>query len=146
MHCFEEDRTIACSAATMYALVIDIPSYPRFLPWVAQSTILQQSADTITAELVAELAGMRYRFSTIDRLLPDQLVEIRLHEGPFKCLESIWSFDAIDDNHCRVRFSIQFAFKNMMLDVVAAPLFSTACRTMVTAFEQQALQQHTARQ
>ncbi|MDX8414068.1 MAG: type II toxin-antitoxin system RatA family toxin [Mariprofundales bacterium] len=142
MHCFEETREIACSAATMYGLVVDITAYPQFLPWVAESRILQQTVDTITAELTAELAGMRYRFSTVDRLLPDQLVEIRLQEGPFKFLESVWSFDALDDNRCKVRFSIEFAFKNMMLDVVASPLFSTACRTMVSAFEKRALQLH----
>ncbi|RMH52070.1 MAG: type II toxin-antitoxin system RatA family toxin [Zetaproteobacteria bacterium] len=140
MHSFEEQRIIACSASTMYALVVDIPSYPQFLPWVADARILARDRDTITAELVAELAGMRYRFSTVDRLLPGQLVEIRLHEGPFRFLESIWSFDAVDDSRCRVRFSIQFAFRSMMLDVVAAPLFSTACRAMVAAFEQRALQ------
>jgi len=140
VHCFEETREVACSAATMYGLVVDIASYPQFLPWVAESRILQQTVDTITAELTAELAGMRYRFSTVDRLLPNQLVEIRLQEGPFKFLESVWSFDTLDDNRCKVRFSIEFAFKNMMLDVVASPLFSTACRTMVSAFEKRALQ------
>jgi len=140
MHCFEETREIACSAATMYGLVIDIAAYPQFLPWVAEARVLQQTVDTITAELIAELAGIRYRFSTVDRLLADQLVEIRLREGPFKFLESVWSFDIIDDHHCRVRFSIEFAFKNMMLDVVASPLFSTACRTMVSAFEKRAMQ------
>ena len=140
MHRFEESREIACSASAMYNLVIDIPAYPQFLPWVADARILKQTTDTITAELVAELAGIRYRFSTVDRLMPNQLVEIRLHEGPFKFLESIWSFDAIDDGRCRVRFSIEFAFKNMMLDMVASPLFATACRTMVTAFERRALE------
>jgi len=139
MHCFEETRDITCSAATMYGLVIDIPAYPQFLPWVAEARVLQQTHDTITAELVAELAGMRYRFSTIDRLMPNKLVEIRLQEGPFKFLESVWSFDSIDDQRCCVRFSIEFAFKNMMLDMVASPLFSTACRTMVSAFEKRAL-------
>ncbi|MDQ6963995.1 MAG: type II toxin-antitoxin system RatA family toxin [Mariprofundales bacterium] len=141
MHCFEESRVVACSAATMYRLVVDIAAYPQFLPWVADARILHQTVDTITAELTAELAGMHYRFSTVDRLLADQLVEIRLQEGPFKFLESVWSFDTIDDNHCRVRFSIEFAFKSMMLDVVASPIFSSACRTMVSAFERRALQQ-----
>ncbi|MDQ6951083.1 MAG: type II toxin-antitoxin system RatA family toxin [Mariprofundales bacterium] len=139
MHCFEETRQVACSAATMYQLVVDIPSYPQFLPWVAEATILETTPDTITARLVAELAGMRYPFCTIDRIMPNKLVEIRLGEGPFKFLESVWSFDAIDDGHCRVHFSIEFAFKNMMMDMIAAPLFSAACRTMVQAFEQRAI-------
>jgi len=138
MHCFEETRLVACSAASMYQLVVDIPSYPQFLPWVAEATVLEQTQDTITARLVAELAGIRYPFSTVDRILPNQLVEIRLNEGPFKFLESVWSFDVVDESHCRVHFSIEFVFKNMMMDIVAAPIFSTACRSMVQAFEQRA--------
>jgi len=139
MHCFEETRQIACSANTMYQLVIDIPAYPEFLPWVAEATVLEQTPNTITARLVAELAGIHYPFSTVDRIMPNKLVEIRLHDGPFRFLESVWSFDPLDDHHCQVHFSIEFAFKNMMIDVIAAPIFSTACRTMVEAFEQRAL-------
>ncbi|MDX8408841.1 MAG: type II toxin-antitoxin system RatA family toxin [Mariprofundales bacterium] len=141
MHCFEETRKIACSVTTMYQLVIDIPAYPEFLPWVAEATVLKQTSDTITARLVAELAGIHYAFSTVDRIMPNKLVEIRLLDGPFKFLESVWSFDPIDDHQCQVHFSIEFAFKNMMIDVIAAPLFSAACRTMVEAFEQRAISQ-----
>jgi len=138
MHSFEETRVLPCSAEDMYDAVMDIDAYPQFLPWVAEARILTREEDQLSAELVAELAGMRHSFKTIDRFMPGKLVEIRLLEGPFKFLESLWSFEKLGDSSCRVHFSIEFEFKNMMLDMVASPIFTTACRSMVHAFEKRA--------
>lgn len=138
MHNFEETRVLPCSAQDMYNAVMDIESYPEFLPWVADARILTRDDDELTAELIAELAGMRHSFRTLDRFMPGKLIEIRLIDGPFKFLESLWSFDQLGESSCRVHFSIEFEFKNMMLDLVASPVFSTACRSMVHAFEKRA--------
>lgn len=142
MHNFEETRVLPCSAQEMYDAVMDIEAYPDFLPWVADATILTREEDQLSAKLVADLAGMRHSFKTMDRFMPGKLVEIRLLEGPFKFLESIWSFEPLGESSCRVHFSIEFEFKNKMLDMVASPIFSTACRSMVHAFEKQAAMNH----
>jgi len=139
MRSFEETRVIASSAGRMFDVVMDIEAYPQFLPWVADATILTQRDGELTAELVADLAGSRHSFKTIDRYVAGKLIEIRLLDGPFRFLESVWTFEVIDDDHCRVHFSIEFEFRSMMLDMVASPIFSTACKSMVQAFEQRAL-------
>ena len=138
MHSFEESRVLPCSAKDMYNAVMDIEAYPDFLPWVADAKILTRDKDELSAELVAELAGVRYSFKTLDRFMPGKLVEIRLLDGPFKLLESLWSFEQLGEDSCRVHFSIEFEFKNMMLDMVASPIFSAVCRSMVHAFEKRA--------
>jgi len=137
---FEETRLVDCSAQDMFDLVLDIEAYPVFLPWVADATILTKQAGELTAELIADLAGTRHSFKTIDRYVANKLVEIRLLEGPFRFLESVWTFDSMDDGRCKVHFSIEFEFRSMMLDIVASPIFSTACKSMVQAFEQRALE------
>jgi coenzyme Q-binding protein COQ10 len=138
MHSFEESRVLPCSAKDMYNAVMDIEAYPDFLPWVADAKILTRDKDELSAELVAELAGVRYSFKTLDRFMPGKLVEIRLLDGPFKLLESLWSFEQLGEDSCRVHFSIEFEFKNMMLDMVASPVFSAVCKSMVHAFEKRA--------
>jgi coenzyme Q-binding protein COQ10 len=138
MHSFEETRVLPCSAKDMYNAVMDIEAYPDFLPWVADAKILTRDKDELSAELVAELAGVRYSFKTLDRFMPGKLVEIRLLDGPFKLLESLWSFEQLGEDSCRVHFSIEFEFKNMMLDMVASPVFSAVCKSMVHAFEKRA--------
>lgn len=138
MHSFEETRILPCSAQKMYDAVMDIEAYPEFLPWVAGAKILQRGEGELAAELVADLAGVRHSFRTVDRFMPGQLVEIRLLEGPFRFLESVWTFEALGEASCRVHFSIEFEFKSRMLDLVASPIFASACRSMVHAFEKRA--------
>lgn len=139
MRSFEETRQVQCSAKTMFDIVLDIEAYPLFLPWVSDAEVLTHQAGELTAQLVANLAGSKHSFQTIDRFVPDKLIEIRLLEGPFRFLESLWTFDAVSDDMCKVHFSIEFEFRSMMLDLVASPIFSTACKSMVQAFEQRAL-------
>ena len=140
MRSFEETRHVQCSAQEMFDIVLDIEAYPIFLPWVSAASILSQQPGELTAELIADLAGGQHSFKTIDRFVANKLVEIRLLEGPFRFLESVWTFDALDEGACKVHFSIEFEFRNMMLDIVASPIFSTACKSMVQAFEQRALE------
>jgi len=132
---FEESRVINCSPEAMFDVVMDIEAYPEFLPWVADATILSRSEGELSAELVADLAGTRHAFRTIDRFVAPKLVEIRLLEGPFRFLESVWTFEPVDGGRCRVHFSIEFEFRSMMLDMVASPIFASACRSMVRSFE-----------
>jgi len=140
MRSFEETREIACSAVTMFDIVMDIEAYPAFLPWVAGATILTRQAGELSAELIADLAGSRHSFQTIDRFVPNKLIEVRLLEGPFRFLESIWTFEPISDERCKVHFSIEFEFRSMMLDLVASPVFGTACKSMVQSFEKRAME------
>ncbi|ATX81816.1 coenzyme Q-binding protein COQ10 [Mariprofundus ferrinatatus] len=140
MRSFEETRVIGCSAEKMFDVVMDIEAYPQFLPWVAGASILTMDEGELTAELVADLAGSRHSFKTVDRFVSGKLVEIRLLDGPFRFLESVWTFEAMEGERCRVHFSIEFEFRSMMLDIVASPIFSTACKSMVQAFEKRAME------
>lgn len=139
MRSFEETRILACSARKMFDVVMDIEAYSEFLPWVADSRVLTRMDGELTAELVADLAGVQHSFRTIDRFVTNKLVEIRLLEGPFRFLESVWTFEDMDNESCKVHFSIEFEFRSIMLGVVASPIFSTACKSMVYAFEQRAI-------
>jgi len=138
MHGFEETRVLACSAQAMFDVVMDIEAYPSFLPWVADATVLSDENGVLTAELVADLAGIKHKFSTSDRYITHEHIEIRLLDGPFRFLESIWSFEALGEQSCKVHFSIEFEFKSTLLGIVASPVFNTACKSMVHAFEKRA--------
>ncbi len=139
MHCFEETKVLPISAKEMYDLVMDIETYPVFVPWLCDAKLLEVKDNELSAELTMDLAGTTYKFQTVDYFMPHKLVEIRLLTGPFKFLESVWTFEQLDSGSCKVHFSIEFEFKSMMLDMVASPLFGAACKTMVKTFEKRAL-------
>ncbi|MDX8389623.1 MAG: type II toxin-antitoxin system RatA family toxin [Mariprofundaceae bacterium] len=136
MPSFEETRVLSCTREDIFNVVMDIEAYPEFLPWVADTKILARSEGELTAEVVANFAGFHHSFKTVDRFLPYKLIEIHLHEGPFRFLESLWSFEDIGNGQCRTHFSIEFEFKNSVLSLMATPIFSSACKSMVQAFEQ----------
>jgi len=138
MQGFEETKILACSAEAMFNVVMDIEAYPDFLPWVSRARVLSKTDHELTAELTADFAGLKKSFSTLDRFVSNEHVEIRLLDGPFRYLESSWSFEQISDTSCKVHFSIEFEFKHALLAVVATPIFNTACKTMVHAFERRA--------
>jgi coenzyme Q-binding protein COQ10 len=138
MHSFEETRVLACSTQTMFDVVLDIKSYPEFLPWVADSRILEHVPGEITAELTADFAGMKQKFTTVDHYVKNETIEVGLVNGPFRFLESYWSFEQLSDVSCKVHFSIAFEFKNAVLEMVASPIFTSACKSMVHAFEARA--------
>ncbi len=138
MHSFEETRVLACSAEAMFDVVMDIEKYPDFLPWVAGARILSDQQGELTAELVADFAGMKKSFTTVDHYIVHESIEVRLLDGPFRFLESSWSFKQLSDISCKVHFSIEFDFKSALLGVVASPIFTTACKSMVHAFEKRA--------
>jgi len=139
MHCFEETRVLPVSAETMYDLVMDIEAYPAFVPWISAVKILSHDKHELSAEVTIDLAGSRHTFQTTDRFMPHKLVEIRLLSGPFRFLESVWTFQAMSKQACKVHFSIEFEFKSAILDMIAAPIFGAACKTMVKTFEKRAL-------
>lgn len=139
MPSFEESRVLPCSARHVYDVVMDIEAYPEFLPWLHKARIVERKDDELTAELVAEFAGIHHAFQTVDRYLSPKLVEVRLLKGPFRYLDSLWTFEEIGVHSCRVHFSIEFEFKSVMLSLVASPIFSGACRSMVHVFEERAM-------
>ncbi|GMQ99565.1 MAG: type II toxin-antitoxin system RatA family toxin [Zetaproteobacteria bacterium] len=139
MPSYDDVRLLACPAAHVFGVVMDIPAYPEFLPWVAEARILSREDDVLTAELVADFKGIRQPFRTVDRFVSNKLVEIRLLEGPFRFLESVWSFEETGETSCRIHFSIEFEFKSMMLGMVASPIFGHACMTMAHVFEKRAM-------
>jgi len=139
MHCFEETKVLPVSAKAMYDLVMDIEAYPAFVPWICGAELLEVKDNELSAELTMDLAGTKHKFQTVDYFMPHKLVEIRLLTGPFKFLESVWTFEHIDEHSCTVHFSIEFEFKSTMLDIVASPLFGAACKTMVKTFEKRAV-------
>lgn len=140
MPSYEDLRSLACPASHMFEVVMDIEAYPEFLPWVAEARVLTRTEHDLSAELVADFKGLRQPFKTVDRFVQDKLVEVRLLEGPFHFLESVWSFEERGENACRVHFSIEFEFKSMMLGLVASPIFGHACKTMAHVFEERAMQ------
>ncbi|OSM06954.1 putative cyclase/dehydrase [Magnetofaba australis IT-1] len=125
----------------MYALVVDVDNYPQFLNWCVAARILEQRDDAFEAELTVAFKGVREKFRTLDKIIPNESVEISLLSGPFRHLNSHWKFTPMmGGKHARIDFSIDFLFKNPVLNLTLGPVFSHISKQMVQDYRKRAQQ------
>jgi ribosome-associated toxin RatA of RatAB toxin-antitoxin module len=131
------------TAAQMYALVDDIESYPRFLPW-CQEAKAESVGGKKRATLVAGLGAIRQSFTTLNDNQPAQSIDMRLVTGPFKHFAAGWRFAPLAENACQVEFSLRYEFASRALAKLLEPLFEQIADTMVDAFKRRADEIHGA--
>src|SRR4051812_49744806 len=73
----------------MYALVDDIESYPRFLPWCLDASVEQIGGRT-RATLTAGMAAVPPSFTTQNENPPGRAIDMRPIEGTFPHLSPPW--------------------------------------------------------
>ncbi|MBF0141950.1 MAG: type II toxin-antitoxin system RatA family toxin [Magnetococcales bacterium] len=125
------------SATQMYDLVVDVGSYPQFLPWCVKTRAFDHQPGQFMAELTVAYKGIRETFQTLDTVVPGSRVEINLKSGPFQYLASTWHFTPVG-NQTRVDFFINFRFRNRVKEVMVGPVFTHISRQMLVAFRDRA--------
>lgn len=137
-----ETKMLPYTVDQMYALVADVPSYPEFLPWTAAARIrsVTDAGDhsVMLAELVVSFKVFRESFGSRVTLWPGKRrIDTEYIDGPFKYLNSTWTF-AESEPGCEVSFSVDFEFRNRLLQGAAGLFFNEAMSRVVRAFEARA--------
>jgi len=119
----------------MFDLVNDVEAYPSFLPWCRNSKIIEKTDKVITASLDLAKGGIHHEFTTRNKLIAGESIDIELVDGPFQHLEGRWHFDMIGDNQgCRVRLDMDFEFSNRIISMALGPVFTQISGSLVDAF------------
>jgi len=125
---------VGYSAQQMYELVNDIDSYPRFLPWCNNITILSSTAESVTATMEISKGPVKNKFTTQNTLEVNKSIKIDLVDGPFSSLAGNWSFIQSKTAGCKIDFEISFEFSNGLLAKVLEPVFYVITDTMIDSF------------
>ena len=133
----ERSAILQHSAEALYALVEDIESYPRFLPW-CQAVRVERGPSGTRAKLQVGLKGLRRSFTTQNRSEPGRAIDMQLVEGPFRSFSAAWRFHPLEAGACRVAFSMQYEFSSRALARLLEPLFGAIADSMVDAFSRRA--------
>jgi ribosome-associated toxin RatA of RatAB toxin-antitoxin module len=136
----EKSVLIEYSAAQMYALVENVADYPEFLPWCGGTEILKQEGDVTRAAIIIDFRGIKQRFSTENRAIAPQLIEMTLVDGPFRQLDGSWRFKALGDDACKIEFRLHYEFSSKLLEKLVGPVFHFIASTFVDAFVKRARQ------
>ncbi len=131
------------SADQMYALVADVESYPKFLPWNAAARIRSRTDmgdhELMLADLVISFKVFREKFGSKVKLFSEERrIDTEYLDGPFRYMKSWWKFTPAEDGGCDVEFFVDFEFKNAILQSVIGMVFNDAMQRIVRAFERRA--------
>jgi ribosome-associated toxin RatA of RatAB toxin-antitoxin module len=124
----------------MYALVIDVESYPEFLPWCVHAQVHTGNDTHSIASLSLAVARLKYTFTTENHMEPGRSINIQLVKGPFKDLKGYWRFEPIDEKSCAIALKMNYEFKSRLLNHTIGKAFYLIVNSLVDAFAQRAQQ------
>ncbi len=140
MTSINRSAVVPYSPAEMFALVNGFEAYPEFLPWCRSARVISRKDDEVRATLELAWHGIQKSFTTCNRMQKDKLIQIRLVEGPFRCLEGFWRFQGLGEQACKVSLDMQFEFATRLLSMVIGPVFSQISNSLVDSFIRRAVQ------
>ena len=117
-----------------FEVVDQIDAYAEFLPWCAESKVLQRTDREVIATLVLAKSGIRQSFTTKNQLAPPNTIVLSLVNGPFSRLEGTWGFDALGQAGCKITLNLSFEFSSKLIDQTFGRVFGVAADRLVEAF------------
>jgi len=142
---FETVHRVRHSADVMYDIVADIEKYPEFLTLceylkiIKQGETDQQGIKTLEADMTVGYKAIREVFRSKVTLDPTQkAISTENINGPFKYMRNSWRFVPLNENSADIHFSIEYEFKNWMMEKLLGQMFEKAFRTYSKSFEDRA--------
>ena len=133
-----ETRHLPYTPEQMFDLVADVGRYAEFLPWVSAMRVRKDTPEETLADMIVGFKGLRETFTSKVTKQQPETIRVEYIEGPLKYLNNDWRFRADGEGGCLVDFSVDFAFKNRMFEMLAGQVFGVALRRMIGAFEERA--------
>ena len=134
MNVVQKTVLVMHSARQMYALVDAVEDYPKFLPWCGGVDLLERTDASTSATLHINYHGLKQNFTTQNIKQFPHNMEIILKNGPFKHLDGSWRFIPLQQDACKIEFSLNYEFANSFLEKIIAPVFSHIAATFVDGF------------
>jgi ribosome-associated toxin RatA of RatAB toxin-antitoxin module len=138
MNAVERSAIVAYSAESMFALVEDVESYPRFLPWCRRTEVELRDDERTVATLYIDYRGVRQSFTTENRREHHRTIDMKLVRGPFQRLDGRWRFTRLQADACKVELGLDYQLASPMLGRLVGPVFDGIANTMVDAFVRRA--------
>ena len=131
----------------LFDLASDVARYPDFISWIQSLKVIseQEEPDRVRcrAEVTVGFKGFRETFvSDVDARRGGLSIDVSLVRGPFRKLSNTWRISP-SETGARVEFTIQFEFRNFVLQAVADTNKVFAVKRVIDAFITEAGRRYT---
>ena len=135
-------RLIECNKRQLIDLVLDIESYPSFIPYCLNSKIYEKKEEKDVILIIADLTIGKGPFkatykSDVRFYKSTDTINVTNIEGPLKHLDNRWTFT--EKNNCtEIFFDIDFEIENKFLNIVMSKSFQYGLDKIADSFQKRA--------
>ncbi len=136
----KREEIISHSAKKLFNIVLDIESYPEYIPWCTKMIVNKKNDNEIFADMY-----VKYKFILIQKFgshvkfNKNQLtIQTNYIEGPLKDLKTDWKFEKIDKSKSKIIFEVNFEFKNYIHQKLAETFYHLIENKMIESFKKRA--------
>ena len=135
-------RLIECSKEQLVDLVLDIESYPKFIPYCLDAKIHEKKEEKnlilIIADLTIGKSPFKATYKSDVRFNKDtDTILVTNIEGPLKHLNNKWVF-LEKDSATEISFDIDFEIENKFLNIVMNKSFQYGLDKIADSFQKRA--------
>ena len=136
----KREEVISHSAIKLFNIVLDIESYPEYIPWCTKMVINQRKKNEIYADMYVKYKFiLSQKFGSHVKFNKNNLtIETSYIEGPLKDLTTKWKFEEIDKKKSIIFFDVNFEFKNYLHQKVAETFYPLIETKMIDSFKKRA--------
>ena len=135
-------RLIECKKGQLIDLVLDIESYPSFIPYCLNSKVYERNQKEDVTSIIADLTIGKGPFkatykSDVKFYKNTDSIYVTNIEGPLKHLDNKWTF--LEKNECtEISFDIDFEIENKFLNIVMSKSFQYGLDKIADSFQKRA--------
>ena len=135
-------RLIECNKEQLVDLVLDIESYPKFIPYCLDAKIHEKKEKDnlilIIADLTIGKGPFKATYKSDVRFNKDaDTILVTNIDGPLKHLDNKWVFIE-KDNSTEISFDIDFEIENKFLNIVMDKSFQYGLDKIADSFQKRA--------
>ena len=135
-------RLIECNKEQLIDLVLDIESYPKFVPYCLDAKIYEKKEENnlilIIADLTIGKGPFKATYKSDVRFNKDtDTILVTNIEGPLKHLNNKWIF-LEKDNSTEISFDIDFEIENKFLNIIMTKSFQYGLDKIADSFQTRA--------
>ena len=128
------------SAKKLFDIVIDIESYPEYIPWCTKMVVNERKKNEIYADMYVQYKFiLSQKFGSYVKFDSNHLtIETKYTEGPLKDLKTNWKFESINKKKSKIIFNVNFEFKNYFHQKIADTFYPLIENKMIKSFRERA--------
>ena len=119
----------------LFAVAVDVESYPRFLPWCRLAHIRRRMGDSLEVDNLFGAGPVLARFRSHAEFDRPHRLDITARDGPFRLFHLGWRFEPGEHGGCRVTADYRMELRSGLLQGLARLSLPEVERRVVDSFK-----------